>query len=92
MKIILITVAICLSCVSLSMGIVVFVRNMRDIKDCECKVQITEKGYAVIIAIESGLLPRVVGGWDDTAFNKFWDAYSANLTKRIPEVKKLLKL
>lgn len=56
------------------------------------KVQLTEKGHAIIVAIESGLLPRVEGGWDDTAFNKFWDKYSADLIKRVPKVKKLLKL
>ena len=34
---------------------------------------ITIKGIATIAAIESGLLPEVDGGWDDTAFQIFWE-------------------
>jgi len=72
---------------------VFLVLNLRDTKKMQNnKLRLTEKGYAIIVAIESGLLPRVEGGWDDTVFNKFWDKYSADLIKRVPKVKKLLKL
>lgn len=36
---------------------------------------LTDKGLAVTAAVESGLLPRVDGGWDDTKFNEFWQRY-----------------
>mgnify|MGYP005772437537 CR=1 FL=1 len=36
---------------------------------------LTPKGIATICAIDSGLLPKVDGGWDDTAFNKFWEQF-----------------
>lgn len=44
-------------------------------------IYLTNKGIAVIAAIESGLLPKVDGGWDDTAFQKFWSLYEKMLAK-----------
>lgn len=44
-------------------------------------VYLTNKGVAVIAAIESGLLPTVDGGWDDTAFQKFWSLYEKKLAE-----------
>lgn len=42
----------------------------------------TEKGLAVIAAIESELMPEVEGGWDDTKFNEFWEKYQSSLHER----------
>lgn len=53
---------------------------------------ITEKGRAVAFAIECGLLPRIEKGWDDEAFNKFWQEYTNDLIKRVPGIIELLKL
>lgn len=36
---------------------------------------LTEKGIATVAAIESGLLPKVDGGWDNTAFLRFWELF-----------------
>lgn len=44
-------------------------------------VYLTDKGIAIIAAIESGLLPEVEGGWDDTAFQKFWSLYEKMLAE-----------
>lgn len=49
----------------------------------------TEKGIAVVAAIESGLMPEVKGGWDDTAFNEFWDMFVK--MRRIQNEKSLSK-
>lgn len=38
---------------------------------------LTPKGAAVMFAIEAGLLPKVCGGWDPTAFDRFWEALSS---------------
>lgn len=46
------------------------------------KYEITDKGLAVIAAIESGLMPEVEGGWDDTKFNEFWEKYQSSLHER----------
>lgn len=40
------------------------------------KPSVTPKGIAIIAAIESGLLPEVEGGWDDTAFQIFWERFN----------------
>ena len=54
------------------------------------KVCLTVKGIAVFCAIENNLLPKVEGGWDDTNFEKFWEAFEQNLDEAgyIIEVKK----
>lgn len=44
-------------------------------------VYLTNKGVAIVAAIESGLLPKVEGGWDDTAFQKFWSLYEKMLAE-----------
>ena len=41
--------------------------------------QLTPKGLALTSAIESGLLPEVEGGWDDSKFNVFWEKYETGL-------------
>ncbi len=43
------------------------------------KYYLTNKALALIAAIDSGLLPKVEGGWDDTKFQIFWDKYEAKL-------------
>ena len=42
----------------------------------------TDKGLAMIAAIQSGLLPEVDGGWDDTKFHLFWKKYQDFLDER----------
>lgn len=42
----------------------------------------TNKGLAMIAAIQSGLLPEVDGGWDDTKFHLFWEKYQGFLDER----------
>lgn len=48
---------------------------MKKVKDKFEKNYLTPKGVATIAAIESGLLPAVNGGWDDTQFKSFWDKF-----------------
>ena len=38
-------------------------------------LNLTPKGIATMCAIESGLLPKVDGGWDDSHFNEFWELF-----------------
>lgn len=45
------------------------------------KMQLTDKGLAVVLAIENGLCPRTDDGWDITRFEKFWDEYQKQLTE-----------
>lgn len=40
-------------------------------------LRLPPKGAAVIFAIEAGLLPKVRGGWELTAFNRFWESLSS---------------
>lgn len=47
----------------------------------EISVQLTQKGIAIVAAIESGLLPKTDNGWDDTAFEKFWEKYEKMLAE-----------
>lgn len=47
--------------------------------DKERVYQLTPKVIALAVAIESGLLTEVEGGWDDSKFNVFWEKYEANL-------------
>lgn len=42
-------------------------------------VRITPKGIAVIDAIDAGLLPETEDGWDDSAFEVFWEKFSTHL-------------
>lgn len=49
---------------------------------------LTNKGIAVIAAIESRLLPKVGDGWDDTAFQKFWSLYEKMLAKYYKDYEK----
>lgn len=44
-------------------------------------VRLTPKGIAAICAVENNLLPKVEGGWDDTNFEKFWEAFEQSLTE-----------
>ena len=46
-------------------------------------MKISEKGKAVLIAIECGLCPKTQDGYDDRAFNLFWDRYAKTLHKQI---------
>lgn len=39
-------------------------------------VFITDKGAAVLAAIDAGLIPETEGGYDIGAFEKFWELYS----------------
>lgn len=39
------------------------------------KPKVTPKGMAIVAAIESGLLPEMEDGWDDTVFQLFWDRF-----------------
>lgn len=39
-------------------------------------VFITDKGAAVLAAIDAGLIPKTEGGHDIEAFEKFWELYS----------------
>lgn len=45
---------------------------------------LTGKGLALIAAIESGLLPQIEGGWDETKFEVFWKKYEEALAKNFP--------
>lgn len=47
------------------------------------KLKSTEKGKALLTAIECGLIPENNGMYNDEAFMKFWDCYLKNLNKRI---------
>ena len=42
-------------------------------------VRITPKGIAVVDAIDAGLLPKTEDGWDDSAFEVFWEKFSLHL-------------
>lgn len=42
---------------------------------------LTPKGIAIMCAIDSRLLPEVVGGWDDSLFNIFWDQFEQSMEK-----------
>ena len=44
------------------------------------KYCITRKALALGAAIDSGLLPKIEDGWDDTKFNKFWEMYEEYLS------------
>ena len=43
---------------------------------------LTPKGIAIMCAIDSGLLPEVVGGWDDSLFNIFWEKFEQAMDKQ----------
>lgn len=43
------------------------------------RVVLTHRGVATIAAVESGLLPETENGWDNAAFDMFWDRYLSNL-------------
>lgn len=45
-------------------------------------LRITEKGIALLSAIDAGLLPEMGDDWDDTRFNRFWDLYQSRLSER----------
>ncbi len=45
----------------------------------EEKLLLTNKSIALMAAIESDLLPKVEGGWDDTKFQIFWEKYETYL-------------
>ena len=47
----------------------------------QLKAMITSKGRALLAAIDAGLIQEVEGGWDDEAFNRFWEAFTRNLDK-----------
>ena len=49
----------------------------------QCKAFITLKGRAVLSAVNAGLLPKIDGGWDDTAFIRFWESFEPELRKEI---------
>lgn len=42
---------------------------------------VTPKALAMMAAIESGLLPEVEGGWDDTKFQIFWNRFVNQLSE-----------
>lgn len=42
---------------------------------------VSEKGIALLAAIESGLLPMTEEGADDVLFNRFWDIYQKRLQR-----------
>lgn len=46
-------------------------------KKMKTDFRLTEKGIAIMAAVESGLLPKVEEGWDDTVFLKFWELFCA---------------
>lgn len=54
-------------------------------------VALTNKGIAMVAAVESGLLQRVKGGWDDTKFNKFWERYEKMLAQRDLSINHLIR-
>ena len=43
------------------------------------KIRLTEKGLAVLAAIECGLCPKVEGGYNTEKFDEFWDLYEKML-------------
>ena len=47
------------------------------------KTSITLRGRAIIAAIESGLIPKVDGGWDIKGFLRFWEVFEPDLRKEI---------
>ena len=46
------------------------------------KIFLTWRGLATYAAIESGLLPEVEGGWDNTAFERFLDLFEKLLRRQ----------
>ena len=57
-----------------------------------CRIRITEKGRAILLAIECGLCPEVEGGYNDEAFDLFWELYMKKLHKKILWRKTLISL
>ena len=49
--------------------------EMRDKHVQDRNLVLSNKGLAIKAAIESGMLPEVDGGWDDSVFNVFWEKY-----------------
>ena len=43
---------------------------------------VTEKGIALLSAIEAGLLPEMRDSFDDTRFQRFWNLYQSRLSER----------
>ena len=39
------------------------------------------KGCALIAAIDAGIVPKVIGGYDTTQFETFWALYERNLAE-----------
>lgn len=45
-------------------------------------LSVTEKGIALLSAIEAGLLPEMRDSFDDTRFQRFWNLYQSRLSER----------
>ena len=43
---------------------------------------LSAKACALLAAVEAGLCPRVEGGWDTDAFERFWEIYQDKLSKQ----------
>ena len=50
------------------------------------KYYLTLKGIATIAAIESGLLKKVEGGWDNEKFNIFWEKVEQEMTENYLQI------
>ena len=57
----------------------------------EVSLDLTQKGLAMIAAIESGLLPKVKGGWDDAYFKIFWNTFEKLLNEGSYSILKISK-
>ncbi len=55
-------------------------------------LEITHKGIAVVSAIQSGLCPKIEGGWDTDAFEKFWEKYKSDLKEYRQKLPRRLRL
>ena len=57
----------------------------------EASYDLTPKGLAMIAAVESGLLPKVKGGWDDADFKIFWNEFEKLLNAKSYSILKISK-
>ncbi|WP_300415830.1 hypothetical protein [uncultured Oscillibacter sp.] len=45
-------------------------------------LELSPKGVALLAAARSGLLPRQAEGFDEEAFDRFWEQFSSEMEKR----------
>lgn len=57
-------------------------RIEKKLSKAKIELSSTLKGIAITAAIESGLLPKVDGGWDDSNFKVFWDKFEKALKEQ----------